>query len=77
VGASIMVGYERGEERDGYRKRLRDNLSCKYQVVPQRGHGTNGVLANDVVWAGTERSPKGDMEDGFFVSSASFENNQL
>jgi hypothetical protein len=36
VGASITVGYERGKEGDGYRKRLRDNLSCKYQNVPQR-----------------------------------------
>lgn len=33
VGASITVGYERGEEGDGYRERLRDNLSCKYQNV--------------------------------------------
>lgn len=36
VGASITVGYERGEEKDGYRERLRDNLSCKYQNMLQR-----------------------------------------
>ncbi|WZH42859.1 SGNH hydrolase-type esterase domain-containing protein [Fusarium acuminatum] len=51
VGASITVGYERGEEGDGYRERLRDNLSL-----------------NKVVWAGTERSPEGDMKDGFFAA---------
>lgn len=76
VGASITVGYERGEEGDGYRERLRNNLSCKYQNLPQRGHGTNGVLVNEVVWAGTEKSPEGDMKDGFFVSPASFKNEQ-
>ncbi|CAJ0541531.1 Ff.00g080970.m01.CDS01 [Fusarium sp. VM40] len=51
VGASITVGYERGEEGDGYRERLRDSLSL-----------------NEVVWAGTERSPEGDMKDGFFAA---------
>ncbi|KAF4453357.1 hypothetical protein F53441_3953 [Fusarium austroafricanum] len=48
VGASITVGFGKGTDGNGYRKRLRDDLR------------------NKVVWAGTERNDKGDMEDGYF-----------
>ncbi|SCV53587.1 related to acetylxylan esterase [Fusarium fujikuroi] len=66
VGDSITVGFGKGKDGNGYRKRLGKNLSSK--MAPSSSWNlTDIVSGNEVVWAGTEKTT-GDMKDGHFAA---------
>jgi hypothetical protein len=71
VGDSITVGFGKGTDGNGYRKRLGEDLSGKIVAFSSQNL-TNIALGNEVVWAGTEKTA-GDMKDGHFVSSPKFQ----
>lgn len=70
VGDSITNGWrseENGGNGDGYRRELRDDLSSRSRLLWQVHSMLTIEIGDKVVFAGTETSETGTMDDGYFV----------